>query len=70
MQNNLITRQEASSLLNLSDSGVAYLSKIGILPEVRFSRRRVLYDQAIVEKVAKDRGIQIMYNTNRKGDHD
>ena len=70
MQNNLITRQEASSLLNLSDSGVAYLSKKGILPEVRFSRRRVLYDQAIVEKVAEDRGILILYNTNRKGDHD
>ena len=60
MQNNLITRQEASSLLNLSDSGVAYLSKKGILPEVRFSKRRVLYDTTAVEKVAEDRGSYIL----------
>ncbi len=60
MQNNLLTRQEAAHRLKLSDSGVAYLSKKGILPEVRFSKRRVLYDTAAVEKVAEDRGSYIL----------
>ncbi len=60
MQHNLLTRQEAARRLKLSDSGVAYLSKKRILPEVRFSKRRVLYDTTAVEKVAEDRGSYIL----------
>ena len=48
--NDLITKQEAAEILELSDSGVSFLARRGDLPEVRFSKRRVLYDLKSVEK--------------------
>ena len=46
--NQLITRQEAAHILKVSDAGVAFLTKRGDLSEVRFSKRRVLYDKQLV----------------------
>jgi|TARA_E500000178_G_scaffold106542_1_gene106250 hypothetical protein len=54
---NLITKQEAASILELSDSGVTFLSKKGELDEVRFSKRRVLYDLDKVLLLASRRGL-------------
>jgi len=53
--NDLITKQEAAEILELSDSGVSFLARRGDLPEVRFSKRRVLYDLKSVEKLAEKR---------------
>ena len=55
---NLITKQEAASILELSDSGVTFLSKKGDLDEVRFSKRRVLYDLDDVLHLASRRGLR------------
>ena len=55
---NLITKQEAASILELSDSGVTFLSKKGELDEVRFSKRRVLYDLDSVHQLALRRGLR------------
>ncbi len=54
---NLITKQEAARILELSDSGVTFLSKKGELDEVRFSKRRVLYDLDDVLHLASRRGL-------------
>ena len=53
--NDLITKKEAAEILELSDSGVSFLARSGDLPEVRFSKRRVLYDLNSVEKLAEKR---------------
>ncbi len=53
--NSLITKQEAAEILELSDSGVSFLARRGDLPEVRFSKRRVLYDLESVENLAEKR---------------
>ena len=53
--NDLITKQEAAEILELSDSGVSFLARRGDLPEVRFSKRRVLYDLKSVENLAQKR---------------
>jgi len=55
LTNNLITKQEAAEILELSDSGVSFLARRGDLPEVRFSKRRVLYDLKSVENLAQKR---------------
>ena len=55
LTNNLITKQEAAEILELSDSGVSFLARRGDLPEVRFSKRRVLYDLKWVENLAQKR---------------
>ena len=54
--NQLITRQEAAHILKVSDAGVAFLTKRGDLSEVRFSKRRVLYDKQLVRRLAYRRG--------------
>ena len=53
----LITKQEAASILKISDSGVSLLSKRGELDEVRFSKKRILFDRSDVLQLAKRRGI-------------
>ena len=53
--NDLITKQEAAEILELSDSGVSFLARRGDLPEVRFSKRRVLYELKSVENLAEKR---------------
>ena len=55
LTNSLITKQEAAEILELSDSGVSFLARRGDLPEVRFSKRRVLYDLKSVENLAQKR---------------
>ena len=55
LSNSLITKQEAAEILELSDSGVSFLARRGDLPEVRFSKRRVLYDLKSVENLAQKR---------------
>ena len=53
--NDLILKQEAAEILELSDSGVSFLARRGDLPEVRFSKRRVLYELKSVENLAEKR---------------
>ena len=53
--NDLITKKEAAEILEISDSGVSFLARKGDLPEVRFSKRRVLYDLKSVENLAQKR---------------
>ena len=55
LTDSLITKQEAAEILELSDSGVSFLARRGDLPEVRFSKRRVLYDLKSVENLAQKR---------------
>ena len=55
LSNSLITKQEAAEILELSDSGVSFLARRGDLPEVRFSKRRVLYELKSVENLAEKR---------------
>ena len=55
LTNSLITKQEAAEILKLSDSGVSFLARRGDLPEVRFSKRRVLYDLKSVKNLAQKR---------------
>ena len=55
LTNSLITKQEAAEILELSDSGVSFLARRGDLPEVRFSKRRVLYELKSVENLAEKR---------------
>ena len=55
LTNSLITKQEAAEILELSDSGVSFLARRGDLPEVRFSKRRVLYELKSVENLAQKR---------------
>ena len=55
LTNSLTTKQEAAEILELSDSGVSFLARRGDLPEVRFSKRRVLHDLNSVENLAQKR---------------
>ena len=53
--NDLITKKEAAEILEISDSGVSFLARRGDLPEVRFSKSRVLYELKSVENLAEKR---------------
>jgi len=56
----LITRQQAAQILEVSDTGVSFLARRGDLPEVRFSKRRVLYQLQEVVQLAKRRGVNTL----------
>jgi excisionase family DNA binding protein len=50
----LLTRQQATEFLNVSDSFLRELARTGRLPAVRFGRKAVRFDVSDLERLLND----------------